>query len=289
MVVGSRSKPRSLLIKEINVLPSRSGGLAVHMQSVSNGSNTDDNTLRNIDDQLVGLGFTNKDFSKANIKNKDLSFKSFTNIDFTRSDLTNVNFTGADLTNVNFTGANLTNVNFTGATFSGVNFTGANLTNTKIIQLFRLSQNIDFTNADLSNADLSGLVVFSGVSTGGILIYKPEPPPPPQPTFYFTRNPITVDRDGLDEYDFTNYGYINISNILSNSNYLVKSVYEIDNVSISGGDGMFSNPVTLTYENNQWIIKLTGPNSGTCTLTVTQKTTNTIAETTLVWGAMRQD
>lgn len=130
---------------------------------------------------------------------------------------------------------------------------------------------------------------YSAGKADVILQYKPEPPPPPPP-FYFTRNPITVERDGLEEYDFTNYGYINISKYLSNLNYLVKSFYEIDNVSISGGDGMFSIPVTLTYdENNQWIIKLTGQNSGTCTLTVTQKTTNTIAETTLVWGAMRQD
>ena len=69
------------------------------------------------------------------------------------------------------------------------------------------------------------------------------------------------------------------------------SPLDIDNVSISSGDAILSNPVTLTYENNQRIIKLTDQNPGTCILTVTQKTTNTIAETTLKWGwvAMRQD
>jgi hypothetical protein len=51
---------------------------------------------------------------------------------------------------------------------------------------------------------------YSAGKAGVILQYKPEPPlppPPPQPTFYFTSNRISVDREGLDESDFSNFGY----------------------------------------------------------------------------------
>lgn len=134
---------------------------------------------------------------------------------------------------------------------------------------------------------------YSAGKADVILQYKPEPPPPPpQPTFYFTSDRISVDREGLGDYDFSNfgYGYINISNILSR--YLVnKSVYEIDRdgVSISGGDGMFLNTVELDNDNNEWKLSFKGPNSGTCLLFVKQQTTNVTVYTTLAWGVMRQD
>ena len=128
-----KSKPRSLLLKQINKAIQNQPNLATNFQIVSNT-----NTLRNIDDQLVGTSFVNKDFSNANLTNKDFSSKNFTNVNFTGSDLTGSDLTGANFTNANLTGANLTGANLTGANLTGANpkganFSDANLTNTIII------------------------------------------------------------------------------------------------------------------------------------------------------------